>query len=86
VSDATGAVTTNYSFKTISGEDTAGYTSINAVITSIDTQLMDKAFKPDMIVLYQGASAPSGWQDVDAAVVSAGGPASGTGYIWIKKT
>jgi len=85
MADATGTPTTNYSFKTLDGTDTAGYTSINSVITSIDTQLQDKAAKANMIVLYQGAAAPSGWTDVDAAVVAAGGPASGTGYIWIRK-
>jgi hypothetical protein len=39
-----------------------------------------------MIVLYHGAAPlPSGWTDVDAAVVAAGGPVSGTGYLWIEK-
>jgi len=51
MADATGTPTTNYSFKTIDGEDTAGYTSINSVITSIDTQLQDKAFKTNMVIL-----------------------------------
>lgn len=86
MADATGTPTTNYGFKTIKGTDTAGYTSINSVITSIDTELEDLTFVANMIVLFEGAAAPSGWVDVDAAVVAAGGPASGTGYIWIKKS
>lgn len=45
MADATGNPTTNYSFKTIAGTDTAGYTSINSVITSIDTQLNDITIK-----------------------------------------
>ena len=81
MADATGTVTTNYSFKTLAGTDVAGYTSINSVITSIDTQLQDKAFKPNMDILYAGASAPSGWT-IDS---TAGLPSKPSGYIWIKK-
>jgi hypothetical protein len=81
MADATGTPTTNYSFKTIDGTDTAGFTSINSVITSIDTQLQDKAFKPNMVVLYAGAAAPSGWT-IDS---TAGLAAKPSGYIWIKK-
>lgn len=78
--------TTNYSFTKLVGTDTAGHTSINTCIDSIDTQLKDKTFVPLMVVLYHGAAPlPSGWTDVDAAVVAAGGPASGTGYLWIEK-
>ena len=81
MADATGTTTTNYSFKTLAGTDTAGYTSINSVVTSIDTQLKDKAFKSNMVVMYAGASAPSGWT-TDA---TSGLPSIPAGYIWIKK-
>lgn len=81
MADATGTPTTNYSFKTISGVDTAGYTSINSVITSIDTELEDLTFVSGMVILYAGASAPSGWT-IDT---TAGLPSKPSGYIWIKK-
>jgi hypothetical protein len=57
MADATGTPTTNYSFKTIDGEDTAGYTSINSVITSIDTQLQDLAVKDNSMILVDVPSA-----------------------------
>lgn len=84
MADATGTVTTNYSFKTIDGADTAGYTSINSVITSIDTQLQDKTFKSGMVIIYNGASAPSGWTNFTSSMTSSGVTLP-AGYIWIKK-
>jgi len=42
--------TTNYSFTLLAGSDTAGYTSINTLINSIDTKLYNR--------IYKGASAP----------------------------
>ena len=73
--------TTNYGFTLLSGSDTAGYTSINNLITSIDNQLQDKAFKSEMVIMFKGASAPSGWT-VDS---TSGLPSIPAGYIWIKK-
>jgi len=81
MADATGATTTNYTFKTLAGTDVAGYTSINSVVTSIDTQLMDKTFKSGMVILWVGSTAPSGW-----TIDSTGGlPSKPASYIWIKK-
>ena len=85
MADATGTVTTNYSFKTLAGTDTAGFTSINSVITSIDTQLDDKMFVTGMVIVYQGASAPSGWTNFTSSM-TASGVTLPSGYIWIKKT
>ena len=97
MANATGAVTSNYSFKTIAGTDVAGYTSINAAITSIDTQLQDKTFKAGMVVLYYSATSPSvsGWSLTTASVSPAGVAGRGGGdtglptvsgnYWWIKK-
>lgn len=84
MADATGTPTTNYSFKTLAGTDTAGYTSINSVITSIDTQLDDKMFVTGMVIVYQGASAPSGWTNFTSSM-AASGVTLPSGYIWIKK-
>ena len=85
MADATGNPTTNYSFKTIAGTDTAGYTSINSVITSIDTQLEDKTFVAGMVIIYQGTSAPSGWTNFTSSMTSSGVTLP-AGYIWIKKS
>lgn len=84
MADATGTVTQNYGFKTIDGSDTAGYTSINSVITSIDTQLNDKMFVTGMVIIYQGASAPSGWTNFTSSM-TASGVTLPSGHIWIKK-
>ena len=84
MADATGTVTTNYGFKTLAGDDTAGYTSINSVITSIDTQLDDKMFVTGMVIMYEGVAAPSGWTDFTSSMTSSGVTLP-AGYIWIKK-
>lgn len=84
MADATGNPTTNYGFKTIDGSDTAGYTSINSVITSIDTELEDLTFVTGMVIIYQGAAAPSGWTNFTSSMTSSGVTLP-AGYIWIKK-
>ena len=84
MADATGTVTSNYGFKTLAGDDTAGYTSINSVITSIDTQLDDKMFVTGMVIMYEGVAAPSGWTDFTSSMTSSGVTLP-AGYIWIKK-
>jgi len=50
MADATGDKTTNYQFKTLKGTDTAGYTSINSMITSIDTEMSDHFLGMIMLV------------------------------------
>jgi len=84
MADATGNPTTNYGFKTIDGSDTAGYTSINSVITSIDTELEDLTFVTGMVIIYQGAAAPSGWTNFTSSMTSSGVTLP-AGYLWIKK-
>ena len=89
MADATGTVTTNYGFKTLAGDDTAGYTSINSVITSIDTQLDDKMFVTGMVMVFQESAAdpdgaPSGWTNFTSSMTSSGVTLP-AGYIWIKK-
>jgi len=84
MADATGNPTTNYAFKTIDGSDTAGYTSINSVITSIDTELEDLTFVTGMVIIYQGAAAPSGWTNFTSSMTSSGVTLP-AGYLWIKK-
>ena len=87
MSDATGTVTTNYGFKTLDDGDRAGYAGINEIVTSIDTNLANDTFVANMIVLYPGATPPTGWTDFNSTIT--GAPANGpavTGYIWIKKS
>ncbi len=86
MSDATGTPTTNYSFKTLASTDTAGYTSVNSIVTSIDTELEDKTFISGMIILYAGVAAPSGWTIITPATIYTGTePTLEAGYIYIKK-
>jgi hypothetical protein len=81
MADATGTVTTNYSFKRLKGTDTAGYTSINALIQSVDTQL--ESHFSGMILVYTGATAPTGWQVYTPPTGSM--PALPSNHIWIQK-
>ena len=85
MSDATGTVTTNYGFKTLDDADRAGYAGINELIESIDTNLEDDTFVADMIVLYPGATPPTGWTDFDSTITGLQASMAVTGYIWIKK-
>ena len=99
MADATGTPTSNYSFKTIAGTDTAGYTSINSVITSIDTQLIDKSVKSNTIVLFvldtptlPAVASVSGYTLVGSALTSGQytsmglpAPSAGKSYYWFKK-
>ena len=50
MADATGDTTSNYTFKTLDGTDTAGYTSINSLITSIDSEVSDHFLGMIMLV------------------------------------
>jgi hypothetical protein len=70
MADATGTATINYGFKTIAGSDVAGYTSINSVITSIDTKV--KTVLPTgMIVLFGKGSTTAGiWLKCDGSAVN----------------
>ncbi len=83
MSDATGTVTTNYAFKTLDDGDRAGYAGINEIVTSIDTNIPIAA---DMVMLYFGATAPTGWTNINSTIVALQANLSLTGYIWIKKS
>lgn len=82
MANANGLKTPYYNISTLSSSDLAGYTGLNEVTASVDTQL--NAYFSGMIVLYTGASQPAGWTNVNTTLVNAGAP-SVTGYIWIKK-
>lgn len=53
--------TNNFGFLQLTGSDTAGHNSINALITSIDTELATKGIVSGMIMLHAGPSTPPGW-------------------------
>ena len=86
MSDATGAVTTNYGFKTLDDGDRAGYAGINELIESIDDNLENDTFVANMVMLYFGATAPTGWTNINSTIVGLQATLSLTGYIWIKKS
>jgi hypothetical protein len=70
MADATGTKTTNYQFKTLNGTDTAGHTSINSMIESVDTQLKD-TLVTGMIVLFGKTSTTSGtWLLCNGSAIS----------------
>ena len=78
--------TNNFSFLHLNGSDIAGFNSINALITDIDTKLDTRVTEPGMVMMWRTAagSIPTGWTDVTAALTSAGA-ASITGYKYIEK-
>ena len=75
--------TSKFNFLELTGNDPAGYNSINSLITDIDTKLYARAIFPGMIVAFDGATdIPIGW-----AVVTGNGLPTLTGsYKWIRKT
>jgi hypothetical protein len=83
MSYATGTTTTKYAFKTIADGDLAGNDGINEVIASIDSNIPIAA---GMVMLYNGATAPTGWTNINSTIVALQATASFTGYIWIKKS
>ena len=64
MSDATGAPTQNYTFKRLAGNDIAGFTSINAIVTSVD-EALNNHFVGMILLLRTGDTPP---------VNSTGGP------------
>ena len=59
--------TPNYGFTLLTGADTAGYNSINTLITSIDTSLYARVAVPGMIMLNATATVPMGWVALSAS-------------------
>lgn len=78
--------TSNFSLLQLSGSDTAGYNSINSLITDIDNKLYARVAVPGMVMLWRSAAGavPTGWTDVTSTLTSAGA-ASITGYQYIEK-
>jgi hypothetical protein len=54
--------TTNYNFLELTGDEIAGYNSINDLIESIDAQL-DAHFQGMIVLMRALDSVPAGWQE-----------------------
>lgn len=78
--------TARFGLMHLEGSDTAGYNTINALITDIDNELYAKVAVPGMVVMWRtsAGSVPSGWTDVTSTVEGAGA-ATVTGYKYIEK-
>jgi hypothetical protein len=78
--------TSNFSFLQLAGSDTAGYNSINALITDIDNKVYARVAVPGMVTLWKtsAGAVPTGWTDVTSTLTAAGA-ASITGYKYIEK-
>lgn len=77
--------TSNFSFLQLAGSDIAGHNSINALITSIDTQLYNRVAKPGMIMMWDTNDnpLPTGWSSLGNTVT--GLPTLTSTKIYIKK-
>lgn len=80
------ALTTNFGITLLNGSDTAGYSSINTVIQSVDTALNTKTNVIGMIMIFDTSlgSPPTNWSNLTNTV--AGLPTLSSPYVWIKKT
>lgn len=83
--------TSNFNFLELAGSDLAGYSSINALITDIDTKLYQRVAVPGMIMLWATGTVPTGWQELTVSTTPSStdmNTALGTppGAVkWIKK-
>lgn len=83
--------TNNFDFLQLNGADTAGYNSINSLITDIDNKLYARVAVPGMIMLWASGTVPTGWEELSASTtptLSDMNTALGTppGSVkWIKK-
>jgi hypothetical protein len=77
--------TSNFALLQLSGSDTAGYNSINSLITDIDNKLYARVAVPGMIMVFQGGAAPTGWADYTSSM-SGSGVTLPAGHIWIRKS
>lgn len=80
------ALTTNFGITLLNGSDTAGYSSINTVIQSVDSALNTKTNVIGMIMVFDTSlgTVPANWSNLTNTV--AGLPTLSGNYVWIKKT
>lgn len=77
--------TDNFGFLELTGSNTAGYNSINALITSIDNELYNRVAKPGMIMMWDTGDnpLPTGWSSLGNTVT--GLPTLTSTKVYIKK-
>lgn len=81
--------TNNFNLLQLSGSDTAGYNSINALITDIDNKLYARVAAPGMISILNTAVTPvatmvsNGWTDLGQSPADL--PALTGSYRYIQK-
>lgn len=77
--------TSNFNFLQLAGSDTAGYNSINALITDIDNKVYARVAVPGMIIIWDTSSGavPTGWTSLTNSPADL--PALTGNYIYIKK-
>lgn len=77
--------TSHFSFLQLTGADTAGYNSINSLITDIDNKLYDRVAKPGMIMMWDTSDnpLPTGWSSLGNTVT--GLPTLTSTKVYIKK-
>ena len=82
-----GANTSNFSFSTLGSADTAGYGTINELITSIDTSLYTRVAKPGMIMVHDTSigGVPTSWTNKGTSIAGSGLPTLSSPYVYIKK-
>ena len=84
--------TSNFAFNQLSGSDTAGYNSINGLITDIDNKLYARVAVPGMIMLWATGTVPTGWVALSASTtptLASMNAALGTppgSVVWIMKS
>ena len=82
------ALTTNFGITLLNGSDTAGYSSINTVVQSVDTALNTKTNVMGMIMILDTSvtpTAPPNWTSLGSGL-SVGLPTLTLPFVWIKKT
>lgn len=85
-------LTTNYGFTTLESSDTAGHTSINTCLQSIDNVLENKVNVAGMIMIFDtttnnDGSVPSGWANLGngSAIANTPLPILSGNYVYIRK-
>jgi hypothetical protein len=84
--------TSNFAFTQLTGSDTAGYNSINGLITDIDNKLYARVAVPGMIMLWATGTVPTGWVALSASTtptLASMNAALGTppgSVVWIMKS
>lgn len=77
------AITQRFGFTKLTGSDTAGYSSINTVIDSIDGIMYSSTPPIGSIVIFDGTNLPTGWTTVTAPT---GMPTLNSPYSYIRRS